>query len=80
MAVLTDQQRERVWEEYIRDMSEAHGCTKAQLRAAVNAIDDWMEANAAALNAAIPQPARANLSASQKAQLLAAVALRRYGG
>jgi len=52
--------------------------TKADLRAAVNAVDDWINTNAAAYNTAIPQPARGALTASQKAELLSAVALRKF--
>ena len=51
--------------------------TKDHLAAAVAGIDDYIEANAAAMNAAIPQPARGALSADQKAALFAYTALRR---
>lgn len=52
--------------------------TKAQLRAAIDAIDDWVEENAASFNLAIPQPARGALSARQKAGLLNYVVTRRF--
>lgn len=51
---------------------------KAQFLAVVNAVDDWIDANAAAFNAAIPQPQRGLLTAKQKALILAAVVKRRY--
>ena len=54
------------------------GVTKADLRAAIDAIDTWVDSNAASLNTAIPLPARTSLSASQKAKLLAMVVLRRF--
>lgn len=50
---------------------------KADLRAAVDAIDDWVDANSASFNAAIPQPARGALSSTQKALLLDYVVRRR---
>lgn len=50
---------------------------KAELRAAVTAVDAWVDANAASFNAAIPQPARGALTARQKARLLEAVIRRR---
>lgn len=53
--------------------------TKDDLRAAINATDDWIDANAAAYNAAIPQPARAQLTSDQKTLLFCFVALRRAG-
>ena len=58
MAVLSETDRVEVWEEYMRDRSSARDAVlivKVPL-AAVNAIDDWLNANAAALNSAIPQP------------------------
>lgn len=56
------------------------GLTKDDLTAAVSGLDDWLEANAAGANTAIPQPARSALSAPQKAALLSYVALARFGG
>jgi len=52
--------------------------TKSDIRAAVNAIDDYLVSNAAAINTAIPQPARGQLTTSQKALLLTYVIRRRY--
>jgi len=54
------------------------GVLRADIIAAVNAIDDWVVANAAAFNTAIPTAARTGLTTAQKANLLAAVVLRRY--
>lgn len=83
MAVLSDADRAQVWARAMRHWSQAGeplgALTKAELRAAVNAVDAWADSNAAAFNSAIPQPARAQLTASQKAILLAYVCLRRAG-
>ena len=51
---------------------------RTQLLAVVNAADDWVDANGAAFNAAIPQPQRGLLTAKQKALILSAVVRRRY--
>ena len=51
---------------------------RADIVAAVNAADDWVVANAASFNAALPVAARNGLTAAQKAALLADVILRRY--
>ena len=56
------------------------GCTKADLQAAVNAADDWADANAAGFNAALPTAFSTNATAGQKALLLAVVALARFDG
>lgn len=52
--------------------------TKADILAAVNALDDFLNTNAAAINTAIPQPARGALTTAQKARLLSLVIHRRY--
>jgi hypothetical protein len=54
--------------------------TKAQLDAAINACDDWIDANAASFNTALPVAARTGLTAAQKAELFSLVALRRFSG
>jgi len=80
MAAMTTEQRRAVWARIMRDETETLGLLKADLLAAVNALDDFLETNAATINAAIPQPARGALTVAQKARLLAYVALARYGG
>lgn len=79
---LTEQQRGDLHAALMQDMSrtfENVTITKADLQAAINALDDFLEADADALNTAIPQPAREALTVSQKAKLLAAVAVWRCG-
>lgn len=85
MTVLTTQQRLEVWALLMRRAGGAPGnVTKPDLLAAVNAADDWVEANATAsngvsYNAALPQPYRGAASPVHKARLLAAIALKRSG-
>ncbi len=62
----------------MRDLSFA-GLLKADVRAALNAIDDWADANAASFNSALPQPFRGTASTAQKNLLLAYVCMRRAG-
>lgn len=80
MAVLIEQDRFDVWAEVMRhkDFVSASGVTKADLRAAADAIDNYLNTNASAINTAIPQPARANLSTPVKALLLMFVIQKRY--
>lgn len=80
MAILSDPNRVAVWGEFMRtpEPAETFGLVKADLRAAVNAIDDWVDLNAAAFNVAIPLPARTALTARQKARLFVAVLQRRF--
>jgi len=60
MAVLGDSERFEVWAQVMREQPMP-GITKPELRAAVNALDTWLNDNAAAANAALPQPARGAL-------------------
>lgn len=82
MAQMSDADRAACNAEYMRELSNARealgGVTKADLRAAVNGLDAYLDANAAAINNAIPQPARAALTTAQKARLLMFVVARRY--
>ena len=54
--------------------------SKADVDAAIDAVDNWIDANAASYNSALPLPARTTLTSAQKAELLYLVALKRYGG
>ena len=82
MAVLPQADRDAVYAAFVADLHTAAGETiavvRADLKAAIAAVDSWADANAASLNAAIPQPARAQLSARQKARILMAVVRRRF--
>lgn len=51
--------------------------SKVQLRNAINAADDWLEANFAAYNASLTAAARTGLTGKQKARLLTLVINRR---
>lgn len=82
MANLGDAERGGVRDRMMSDpeiAAEMFGnMTKADLRAAVDALDAYLEANKAAINSAIPQPARGQMTTKQKARLLVLVVERRY--
>jgi len=48
------------------------------LKAAIDAADQWASDNASSFNSALPTPARTVLSTAQKAALLSIVLFRRY--
>jgi hypothetical protein len=81
MAVLPDTDRERIWRGLMRWWSNLQeplaGITKAELRAAINAADSWMDDNTASFVSALPDPFRTNSTQSQKWLLFLAVALMR---
>jgi hypothetical protein len=79
MPVLDEASRAALWAEFMRDDTGSFGSvTKADLRAAVDALDTFLNTNAAAVNNAIPQPARSELTTRQKAMLLMYVISRRF--
>lgn len=80
---LTTEQRVRLRQQLAEEISAARlpfNLTRAQFDAAIAAVDDWIESNAAGFNAAIPQPVRSALTAAQKPELLYRVARARFGG
>ena len=80
MALLNESSRVAVWEQIMRENKEVFGAlTRQELRAAVDAADQWAEDNASAYNLALPQPARGVLTAKQKAMVLMFVIDRRFG-
>lgn len=79
MAVLTTQQRAAVHAFLCARFGYGGGLTKADVRAAVDATDAWIDTNAAAYVAALPEPGRSTLDATQKTILFCYVALRRAG-
>ncbi len=79
MAALPDQDRERTWRWFMRRNTDPCNFTKADLRAALDACDTWVDSNAASFNTALPQPFRGQATAQQKTLLLCFVAMRRPG-
>jgi len=80
MAILSTGDRQRIWRGLMRYWSniwEATPYNKAALLAAIGAMDDWIEANQAAINAALPNPFRSAAAPEQKTLLFCAVALMR---
>ena len=81
MAVMIDADRVETWAEFMRELSterEQTSLTKNDIRAMIDAIDLFMSNNAAAINSAIPQPARSGATVSQKARALTNVVRKRY--
>ena len=82
MAVLIDADRAAGCGDYQRNASALRdqfgALTKADLQAAFNGLDDYVSANQAAINQAVPLPARTALTTAQKARLLMYVVERRY--
>lgn len=79
MAVLPETDRARTWSQWMRDQAGALNVTKPQVRAAIDATDQWIEDNQAAYNAALPAAARTGLTLTQKTMLFCYVAMRRAG-
>lgn len=78
MTALLNNDRFDVWARLMRRDEAYASMLKGDLRAAVDAADDWIEANKASFNAALPLPARTSLTARQKALLFMAVAAKKF--
>ena len=81
MAALSDADRRTAWAEWMNTASRLRlpcAVEKADLRAAFDALDTFFEANAGAINNAIPQPARSAMTTQQKALMLAIIIRLRY--
>lgn len=79
MAVLPEVDRANVNAHWMRFNAEACAFTKMQLRAAVDATDQWIDDNQSSYNAALPVAFRNNASLTQKTLLFCYVAMRRAG-
>lgn len=81
MAVIPDSDRLRVWRGLMRVITFGGipNVNKADLKAAVDAVDVWVDGNASSYNVALPQPFRNNASPAQKAFILMAVVAARMG-
>lgn len=79
MALLNEINRVTIWEQIMRDNRNPIAVLKMELRAAVDAADQWAEDNATSFNQALPVIARTNLTAKQKAMLLMFILAKRYG-
>lgn len=76
---LTEQERVRCFARMMRKYLTTGSLTKPQLRAFIDATDDWVEANQVSYNNAIPTPARTTLTATEKAAGLMLVIAKRFG-
>lgn len=81
MAELSIADKQALHKGIMSDLSsdrEGLALTKSELRAAIDALDTYMNDNAVAINSIIPLPARSVLTASQKAELLSVIVKRRW--
>jgi len=78
MAVLSNAERVDVRAKWMRENTDTCTLIKTDLLDAIAATDDWADLNASAFNLALPLIARTNLTAKQKARLLAFIIQRRF--
>jgi hypothetical protein len=83
--MLTAEQRQAVRNEFVRQLSalpedkkEPVSVTKQEIIGAVNATDEWIEANMASYNQTLPENIRNTFSSLQKARLFYLTALKRF--
>ena len=81
MAVLDSNTREALVvavESSLSSSREQIAIGRQDIRATIDAIDGWVEDNLASFNAALPEPAKSNLTAVQKVRLFFHVVRKRY--
>lgn len=76
---MTTADRQKTTDQWMRDNREDTGFTKADVRAAINAIDDWVAANQTSYNNALPTAVKNGASQTQKTMLLCYVLMRQAG-
>lgn len=83
MAALSDAERNdatrNLGQRMFIDLGITANMSTADLKAAIGAMDDFIEANQAALNSAFPVPFRTTATISQKALALAVAAMKKGG-
>lgn len=83
MATLSEGARQEIWRKLMKQWSKDRTPTSllaVEVKAAVDAVDQWIDDNAVSYNNALPAAARAAMSAGEKARLLSMVALARFTG
>ena len=78
MAVLSTEERAVVAALFMQQAAGPLTLLKMDIQAAVNALDDWYNANVASANQALPQPARSALTVEDKALLSNLIVSQRY--
>ena len=82
MAALSDADRNAIYAKFMSESSSDHDhlgdMLKVDLRAVVNAVDQWIDDNAASFNNALPQPGQTELTTKQKVKIFVEVAERRW--
>lgn len=78
MATMSPAERARCFAQTMREIGWGD-ITKPELREAVDAADDWIDAASSNYNAALPVAFRTKATPGQKAFLLAMVIMRRVG-
>ena len=80
MGVLDTAGRLQARHDFVYEDREAAGVplSKAELLAAIDAVDDWVNDNTVAFNNALSIAAKTNLTTKQKAKLLRVVLKRRW--
>ncbi len=77
--VLPEGDRADAWARWMQDNADDTAFTKTELRAAVDATDDWIEANQASYVAVLPAPFRTQSTSEQKVMLFSYVTAKRFG-
>ncbi len=78
MAVLNEQDRVDAWARFMQDNGDDTPFTKADVRAAIDATDEWIVANQASFVAALPAPFQNLSTLDQKVRMFTYVVGKRW--
>ena len=78
MAVLSEADRVDAWASWMQDNPDDTPFAKQELRDALNATDNWIQANQASFVAALPEPFSSQSTLDQKVRLFTYVVAKRW--
>jgi len=80
--LLSEQERDNLSQDYMRTTSRLHSdlgiCLKADIRAAIDALDSYIDGEASSIDASLPATFRNEAGDSEKSLLLQMLTATRY--
>lgn len=78
MATLSESDRFGIWADFMSNLPGPTALEKGEIREAVDAVDDWLDAADDTITAALPEPAKSELTAEQRRRLFMLVLTKRH--
>lgn len=78
MAILNSDDRFSIWADFMSRINGPTNLAKDEMRAAVDAVDSWLDAADETIINALPEPAKSGLTTAQRRQLFMLVLTQRH--